>query len=141
MIYRTRISIDLGVVSAITVANQIPAWESSLCKSYYFWPSQTSRLTRRGYQPQLISLNIDGFDQRGLDWLIQVDIKRMETDVLMTVTYDYTAKAKKPSRHASVAVTLPRIAENIGYGEPKVLPTFYNDHMSDTDFRLKHDIA
>jgi len=86
-------------------------------------------------------MGIDGFDQRELDWLIQVDIKTMENDVLLTVTYDYPAKAKKPMRHASVAVTLPRISGNIGYGEPKVLPTFYNGHMSDPDFRLKHGIA
>jgi hypothetical protein len=43
-------------------------------------------------------MGIDEFGQRELDWLIQVDIKTMETDVLMTVTYDYPAKAKKPSR-------------------------------------------
>lgn len=85
-------------------------------------------------------MGIDGFDQRELDWLIQVDINTMETDVRMTVTYDYPAKAKKPMRHASVAVALPRIAGNIGYGEPKVLPTFYNSHFSDPDFRLKHGI-
>lgn len=85
-------------------------------------------------------MGFDGFDQRELDWLIQVDIKTRGTDVLMTVTYDYPAKAKKPMRHVSVAITLPRIAGNIGYGEPKVLPTFYNGHMSDPDFRLKHGI-
>lgn len=82
-----------------------------------------------------------GFDQRELDWHIKVDIKTIETDVVMTVTYDYPAKAKKPSRHASVKVTLPRISGNIGYGKPKVLPTFYSGHMSDPDFRLKHGIA
>jgi hypothetical protein len=82
-----------------------------------------------------------GFDQRELDWLIKVDIKTMGTDVLMTVTYDYPAKAKKPSRHASVEVTLPRISGNIGYGEPKVHPTFYHDHFSDPDFRLQNGIA
>lgn len=86
-------------------------------------------------------MGMGGFDQRELDWLIQVDIKTMENDVLLTVTYDYPAKANKPMRHASVAVTLPRISGNIGYGEPKVLPTFYNGHMSDPDFRLKHGIA
>ncbi len=81
-----------------------------------------------------------GFDQRELDWLIQVDLKTIETDVKITVTYDYPANAKKPMRHASVAITLPRISGSIGYGEPKVLPTFYNGHMSDPDFRLKHGI-
>ncbi len=85
-------------------------------------------------------MGFEGFDQRELDWLIQVNIKTLETDVLMTVTYNYPAKAKKPFRHASVAVTLPRIAGNVGYGEPKVLPTFYNGHFSDPDFRLKHGI-
>lgn len=82
-----------------------------------------------------------GFDQSELDWLIQVDINMMETDVLMTVTYDYPAKAKKPMRHASVAVKLPRIAGNIGYGEPDVLPTFYAGQMTDPDFRLQNGIA
>lgn len=82
-----------------------------------------------------------GFDQRELDWLIRVDIKTEDTDVRMTVTYDYPAMAKKPMRHASVAVMLPRISGNIGYGEPEVLPTFYSGHMSDPDFRLKHGIA
>lgn len=82
-----------------------------------------------------------GFDQRELDWHIQVDIKTMDTDVLMTVTYDYPKQAKKPSRHASVAISLPRIAGHIGYGEPEVLPTFYSGHMSDPDFRLKHGIS
>jgi len=80
------------------------------------------------------------FDQRQLDSLIKVEINTMETDVLMTVTYDYPAKAKKPMRHASVAIKLPRIAGNIGYGEPDVLPTFYSGHMSDPEFRSKHGI-
>lgn len=85
-------------------------------------------------------IGIDGFDQRELDWLVEVDIKPMETDVLMTVTYDYPAKAEKPMRHASVQIVLPRIAGIIGYGKPEVLPTFYNGHMSDPDFRLKYGI-
>jgi len=85
-------------------------------------------------------MGFDGFNQRELEWLIQVNIKTRGTDVLMTVTYDYPAKAKKPMRHVSVAITLPRIAGNIGYGEPKVLPTFYNGHMSDPDFRFKYGI-
>jgi hypothetical protein len=86
------------------------------------------------------AMDIGGFDQRELDWLIQVNIKTEDTDVLMTVTYDYPAKAKKPMRHASVVVTLPRISGNIGFGEPKVLPTFYAGHMSDPDFRLVNGI-
>ena len=95
------------------------------------------------YNEKMMSMiGIDGgFDQRELDWLIQVDIRTIETDVMMTVTYDYPAKAKKPMRHASVSVKLPRIAGNIGYGEPEVLPTFYGGHMSDPDFRLEHGIA
>ena len=93
-------------------------------------------------EKMITMMGIDGgFDQRELDWLIRVDIKTMENDVLLTVTYDYPAKAKKPFRHASVAVTLPKIAGGIGYSEPKVLPTFYGGHMSDPDYRLEHGIA
>ena len=85
-------------------------------------------------------LNMMGGDPIEMDWLINTNIKTKETDVLMTVIYDYPAKAKKPFRHASVQITLPRIAGSIGYGRPKVLPTFYAGHMSDPDYRLEHGI-
>lgn len=38
-------------------------------------------------------MEFDGLHQRELDCLIQVNIKTRETDVLLTVTYDYFAKA------------------------------------------------
>lgn len=83
-------------------------------------------------------LRMMGGDPREIDWLTSINMKTTETDVLMTVIFGYPAKAKKPFRHCSVQITLPRIAGSIGYGKPKVLPTFYNGHFSDPDFRLKH---
>ncbi|ALL06985.1 hypothetical protein AQ505_16730 [Pedobacter sp. PACM 27299] len=83
-------------------------------------------------------LRMMGGDPKEMDWLTEIIIKTTETDVLMTVIFDYPAKAKKPLRHASVQIMLPRIAGSIGYGRPKVIPTFYHGHFSDPDFRLKH---
>ena len=82
-----------------------------------------------------------GMDPKELDWLIDVDVKTTASEVLMTVLIDYPATAVKPLRHASVAIKLPRVAGGIGFGQPKILPTFYHGHMTDPDFRLKHDIA
>ncbi|GGG89883.1 hypothetical protein GCM10007415_25250 [Parapedobacter pyrenivorans] len=86
------------------------------------------------------NMRMMGMDQKELDWLTEVDIKPMETHVLIAVTFDYPAKAKKPMRYASVKITLPCIAGNIGYDKPEVMPTFYNGHMRDPDFRLRHGI-
>ncbi|MNQ80057.1 hypothetical protein D3C85_950220 [compost metagenome] len=75
-----------------------------------------------------------------LDFLKTFDQNERETDILMTVIYDFPAKAKKPQRHSSVKVTLPRIAGGIGFGIPTALPTFYAGHMVDPDYRLAHGI-
>ncbi|HMI01130.1 MAG TPA: hypothetical protein VK541_01535 [Pedobacter sp.] len=87
------------------------------------------------------NLRMMGMDPKEMDFITDVVIKTTGTDVLMTVVVDYPAKALKPLRHASVQITLPRIAGGIGYGKPEVIPTFYYGHMSDPDFRLKHGIA
>lgn len=86
------------------------------------------------------NMRMMGMDPKELDFLISFDLKTIETDMLMTVIYDFPARAKKPQRHSSVKVTLPRIAGGIGFGQPKVLPTFYSGHMVDPDYRLKHGI-
>lgn len=128
-----------NIYSSITTSEQLPKKVWTDFKEMGIAYAE-DRIFHNEKMMKMIGID-SGFDQRELDWLIQVDIKTMGTDVLMTVTYDYPAKAKKPMRHASVAVTLPRIAGNIGYGEPKVLPTFYNGHMSDPEFRLTHGIS
>ena len=85
-------------------------------------------------------LEMFGIDPIELDFLKSFELKVLETDMLMTVIYDFPARAKKPQRHSSVKVTLPRFAAGIGFGIPTVLPTFYAGHMVDPDYRLKHGI-
>ncbi|MGJ1384938.1 hypothetical protein ACR782_01960 [Sphingobacterium spiritivorum] len=87
------------------------------------------------------NIRMMGIDPKELDFVTDIVVKTTETDLMMTVVFDYPAKAMKPLRHASVQITLPRIAGVIGYLKPKVMPTFYHGHMSDPDFRLKHGIA
>ena len=81
-----------------------------------------------------------GMNPKELKWIIYVDIKTREFDVLMTVTFDYPADANKPLRHSKVEITLPRISGDIGYGKPEVKPTFYHGDMTNPDFRRKHGI-
>jgi len=74
-------------------------------------------------------------------WITDVDIKATEADVLLTVTFDSPMDAGKLSRYCKVDIRLARIAGNIGYGEPDIMPTFYSGQMHDADFRLKHRIS
>ncbi len=76
-----------------------------------------------------------------LQWITNVDIKTTETDVLLTVTFDSAMASGKLSRYCKVDIRLLRIAGNIGYGEPDIMPTFYSGQMHDADFRLKHGIS
>jgi hypothetical protein len=87
------------------------------------------------------NIRMMGMNPKDLDWITDVVVKTAESCLLMTVIFDYPANAKKPLRHASVEISLPRLAGCIGYGEPKVKPTFYHGHMTDPDFRLEHQIA
>ncbi|MBS1529153.1 MAG: hypothetical protein JSU01_02495 [Bacteroidetes bacterium] len=86
------------------------------------------------------NLRMMGMNPKEINWVIDFDIKTTEFDVLMTVTFDYPANTKKPLRHSKVKITLHRVAGDIGYSEPEVLPTFYHGDMTDPDFRLKHGI-
>lgn len=74
-------------------------------------------------------------------WITDVDIKATDVDVLLTVTFDSPMAGGKLSRYCKVDIRLPRIAGNIGYGEPDIMPTFYSGQMHDADFRLKHGIS
>jgi hypothetical protein len=70
-----------------------------------------------------------GMNPGELDYLTDVVIKTTDADVLVKVTFDFPAKAKKPQRDSSVDITLPRMAGGIGYGKPKVRPTFYHGDL------------
>ena len=82
-----------------------------------------------------------GINPKTLQWITDVDINTTETDVLLTVTFDSAMASGKLSRYCKVDIRLPRIAGNIGYGEPDIVPTFYSGQMHDADFRLKHRIS
>lgn len=105
------------------------------------WPSLREAAVALADERAFDNLRMMGMEPEELDLLTEVVVETMESDVLMTVTFNYPAKAKKPLRHSSVAVTLTRIAGNIGYSKTKVLPTFYYGHFTDPDFELKHGIT
>jgi len=105
------------------------------------WPSLREAAVVLADERAFDNLRMMGMEPEELDLLTEVVIETTESDVLMTVTFDYPAKAKKPLRLSSVAVTLTRLAGNIGYRKTKVLPTFYYGHFTDPDFELKHGIT
>lgn len=82
-----------------------------------------------------------GINPKTLQWITDVGINTTETDVLLTVTFDSAMALGKLSRYCKVDIRLLRIAGNIGYGEPDIMPTFYSGQMHDADFRLKHGIS
>lgn len=86
------------------------------------------------------NIRMMGMNPKELDWITDVIINIKEFDVLITVIFDYPAKANKPLRHSKVEIILHRIAGDIGYVNLEVKPTFYHGHMTNADFRLKHGI-
>ncbi len=70
-------------------------------------------------------------------WTTNVELEATEAAVLMSVTFYYPTTEGKLFRQAKVDITLPRVAGNIGYGRPEVLPHFYTGRMRDPDFRSK----
>ena len=75
-----------------------------------------------------------------MDWISDVDIKMMENDALVTVTFDYPSNSQKAQRYSKVDITLRRIAGGIGYIKLEVKPTFYHGHMTNSEFRREHGI-
>ncbi len=104
------------------------------------WPDLHSVALAFAEERAYESIKMMGMDPKELDWVIDIVIKATETDVLMTVIFDYPANAEKPLRHSSVDITLPRIAGAVGYSEPKVTPTFYHGNLAYPDYRLKYGI-
>lgn len=82
-----------------------------------------------------------GENLKGTDSIVDFVIKTTESQVLMTVTFNYLANAKKLLRHSAVEIKLARIAGCVGYNKTEVIPIFYGGHFSDPDFELKHGIT
>lgn len=104
------------------------------------WPSfhdLAVSLAEESLQQQIGHLRINPAPQ----WILDVQKEFMPAAVLMSVAFDYLTNTGKLFRQAKITITLPRVAGNIGYGKPKVLPTLYSGHMGDPDFRLKLGIS
>lgn len=124
-------------ILAETIYSVLVAREGAVEK---LWPSfhdLAVSLAEEALQQQIGHLGINPAPQ----WIIDVQKEFMPTAVLMSVTFDYPTNTGKPLRQAKIGITLPRVAGNIGYGKPEVLPTFYSGHMRDPDFRLKHGMS
>lgn len=67
-------------------------------------------------------------------WITDVEMETTEAEVLLTVNFSYPTDTGKRSRYSKVDIKLPRIAGNIGYGRPEVMPTFYSGQFRDPDF-------
>ena len=72
-----------------------------------------------------------------LDWINEVKIDVSEAEATATVTFDYPSTDGKNYSYCDVKITFPRIAGNIGYGQPNVHPTFFSGQMRDPEFRMK----
>ena len=86
-------------------------------------------------------LRVLGANPKDMNWITDVAIKTTESEVLMTVIFDYATNTGKQLRQSKVEIKLPRIAGNIGYGKPEVVPAFYTGRARDPDYRQKHGIA
>jgi len=53
--------------------------------------------------------------------IVHLVIETMEFEVLITVTFNYPANAKKPLSNCAVETQLSRMAGGIGYNKAKVL--------------------
>jgi len=73
-------------------------------------------------------------------WITDVRIETTEAEVLLTVTFYYPTEAEKRHRYCTVDIKLPRIAGNIGYGTPEVMPTFYSGKFRDPDYNPKFEV-
>lgn len=82
-----------------------------------------------------------GMNPEAFNWITDVDMEAKEAEVAMNVIFDYPTNTGERFRQAKVEIKLPRIAGNIGYGKPEVVPAFYSGQMRDPDFQLKHGIA
>jgi hypothetical protein len=69
-------------------------------------------------------------------WLTRVEIEELETEVCLRVEVSYPLGNGKLSRYGIVDICLPRIAGHIGYGAPKIVPTFYSGNFRNHDLTI-----
>lgn len=59
-------------------------------------------------------------------WIIDVTSDTTEALALFTVSFNYSTGDGKQSRYSKIDIKFPRVAGNIGYGMPEIMPTFYS---------------
>lgn len=64
-------------------------------------------------------------DSQSLNWIKDVNIQKSGAEVLMTVSLGYHTGSGESLRHRKYVIHLPRVAANLGYGEPELYETRY----------------
>ncbi len=67
-------------------------------------------------------------------WITDVIASLNHTQLSLLVTFNYPTVTGKQNRYCKFDITLPRMAGNIGFGAPNVMPTFYSGQFRDPDF-------
>lgn len=83
-------------------------------------------------------------DSQDLNWIKDVTVKELEAEVLMTVSLGYHTNAGESLRHRKYVIHLPRVAGNLGYGEPEVQETHYSGdarRYSDEELLKKYPVV
>ena len=73
-------------------------------------------------------------------WIIDVTSDTTEALALFTVSFNYSTADGKQSRYSKIDIKFPRVAGNIGYGMPEIMPTFYSGQFRDPDYNPDFDI-
>lgn len=73
-------------------------------------------------------------------WIIDVTSDTTEALALFTVSFNYSTADGKQSRYSKIDIKFPRVAGNIGYGVPEIVPTFYSGQFRDPDYNPDFDI-
>ena len=83
-------------------------------------------------------------DSQDLNWIKDVTVEELETEVLMTGALGYHTNAGQSLRHRKYVIHLPRLAANLGYGEPEVHETHYSGdarRYSDEELLKKYPVV
>jgi hypothetical protein len=65
-------------------------------------------------------------DSQAFNWIKDVSIQKSEAEVLMTVSLGYHTNAGERLRYRKYDIRLPRIAANLGFGQPELQETHYS---------------
>jgi len=77
------------------------------------------------------------WDTPPIAWINEVKIDVSENEALAVVAFNYPVDGVKYHSYCDIRLNFPRIAGNVGYGEPIIHPTFYSGQMRDPEFRMK----